>query len=86
MTREEARQLGIAAAEAWSEDRLKGLFVAFPSVELLGPILSAIVADEVRRQDWEFGVAHAYGVAFIDRMAQRIGHAVKGHSTPKIQH
>ena len=86
MTRDEARQLGIAAAEAWSKDRLKGLFVAFPSVELLAPILSGITYDEARRQEWEFGIAHAYGVAFIDRMAKRIGHAVKGHSTTKIQH
>ena len=76
MTREEARQLGIAHAEAWSEDRLKGLFVAFPSVELLAPILSGIAYEEGRRQEWEFGIAHAYGVAFIDRMAKRIGELV----------
>lgn len=76
MTPEEARQLGITHAEAWSEIRLKGLFVAFPSVELLAPILSGITYDEARRQEWEFGIAHAYGVAFIDRMAKRIGELV----------
>ena len=86
MTREEARQLGIAAAEAWSEDRLKGLFVAFPSAELLGPIISLIAYDEGRRQEWKFDIACAYGLAFIDRMAERIGQLVYRHSAPEIQH
>ena len=86
MSPEEATQVGIAAAEAWSEDRLKGLFVAFPSVELLAPILSSIAYDEGRRQQWEFDIAHAYGAAFIDRMAMRIGQLVDRHSSPEIRH
>ena len=85
MTPEEARQLGITHAEAWSEIRLKGLLVAFPNMDLLAPILSALASDEAQRQEWEFCVAHAYGFAFIERISERIAQLVVGHSTTKIQ-
>lgn len=80
MDAEEARQLGVHDANAWSEERLRGLIVAFPGLPLLSGQVARIAYDEVRQRGMELTIGTRYGNAFINRMIIRLVEIIYGSS------